>query len=321
MDSNNNNSHLVNLNNNSNSQISNKYVIYKNDLKYRESRKLDESKIDWEQNNIKHLFDINQDTIEYRYNEYKKNNLDFDLESLKLTQLPTIITQYPEKFINLKHLFLSNNLLSGEIDLTRLINLEILDVDNNKITNLKLPSSILEISANNNCLNIIPNLQNALRVRLSHNNIDNIININSRVNILELDNNKLTSIDLSNYNNLNHIVLFKNPITKIKLSPSVSYIDLSETKISEIDNLYNINHLVVNDCKYLVDLPKSKIIKNIELINTPLQKLYFYDNFELILIQLNMTKNISSKYKTCGANMQIRKNIILVISRGVEIHE
>jgi hypothetical protein len=312
---------MENNNNNNSSQLRNKYIIYKNDLKYRDSRNLDINKIDWDQNNIKHLYDINHDSLEYRYKEYKKNNIDFDLEGMNLTQLPTIILTQPEKFINLKHLFMSQNNLSGELDLTQLINLELVDVDNNKLVNIKLPNNIQEISAKYNCLESVPRLPNAIRVRLSHNNINNLNNLNHRVNILELDNNKINSLDLFDYNNLQHLAIFNNPLTKINLSPSVTYVDLSETKITNIDNLYNISHLVANDCKNLIELPKSKIIKNIELVNTPVDKLYYYDNYELILIQLNLTKNISSKYKTSGANMQIRKNILLVISRGVEINE
>ena len=45
----------------------NKYIIYKNDLKFRNQRNLDKSKIDWEQNDISDLY-----TVKYNWNGDKQ---------------------------------------------------------------------------------------------------------------------------------------------------------------------------------------------------------------------------------------------------------
>lgn len=294
-----------------------KYIIYKNDLKYREDRNLDINKIDWNQNDIKHLMKTDHDTLEYRLNESKNTNYnDLDLEMLKLNDLPAIIRN--DIFFNLKHLFISNNNLTGKIDLSFLKNLEILDITNNNINNIIIPNNLIELSACNNSITQFTSSEKLKRLKISNNKITELY-IPNTIEILEVNNNLITSYDFSNYDKLNRIIIFSNPLKKILLSKYVLYLDLSETQIENISNLYKIEHLVLNNCNFIKNLPHSDNIKTLELIGTPIDKLYFYKNYELILTQLNLTKNISSKYKESNANIQIRKNLYLVISKGINI--
>lgn len=291
-----------------------KYVIYENDLKFRNSRNLDINKIDWCQNDIKHLYDKNHDRVEYRIEKSIKNKgYDLDLEETGIDKIPDII--YSNNFINIKHLFLSNNNLNGKINLFCLKKLELVNIDNNNISDIILPENILEYSANNNIIETIPKLNNIIRLRLSNNKIKEITNINSNIEILELDNNNIYKCDLSRYNKLKRVILFKNPIEDIIFSDSIKYIDISETKIKKLNNINKIEHLVLNSCSELKEIIKSDYLKTLEIINTPIDKLNYYKNFELILLQLNTTKNISSKYKEANAKINIKKNILLVISR------
>lgn len=294
-----------------------KYIIYKNDLKYREDRNLDINKIDWNQNDIKHLIKTDYDTIEYRIEESKNTNYnDLDLEMLKLKELPKILNI--NIFLNLKNLFISNNNLNGQIDLSFLKNLEIVDITNNNINNIIIPNSLIELSACNNSITKLISGQKLKRLKISNNKIS-YIEIPNIIEILELNNNLINSYDFTNYEKLNRLIIFSNPLKKIILPKNVKYVDLSETQIDNISNMYKIEHLVLNNCNFIKTLPLSDYIKTLELIGTPIEKLYFYKNYELILTQLNLTKNISSKYKQSNANIQIRKNLYLVISKGINI--
>jgi hypothetical protein len=300
-----------------------KYVIYKNDLKFRSSRNLDEKKIDWEQNNIKNIYKVDHDSFEYRVNDCIKTNfIDLDLEQMNLKEIPIQIFTN-DNFLNLKHLFLSNNNIEGFLDLSYFKKLELIDVDNNKITKIKLPNSLMEFSANNNLLEQIPYLEKAKRFRLSNNKIDTFDTkiINKNIEIIEINNNNICNIDLTGFNMLKRFICFTNPLTQIVLSDNLIYADLSETKIVKINNLNKIEHIVLNNCTFLRELPKSDYLKILEIINTPIEKINFYTNFELIILQMNLTKNISSKYKQVNSNMKIRKNIYLVISRGIDVHD
>jgi hypothetical protein len=201
--------------------------------------------------------------------------------------------------------------------------IELIDVDNNNITKIKLPISLMEFSANNNLIENIPYLEKAKRFRLSNNKIEHFDKdiINKNIEIIEINNNNITNIDLTGFNVLKRFISFTNPLTQIIFSDNLIYADLSETKIVKLNNLNKIEHIVLNNCPFLTEIPKSDYLKTLEIINTPIQKINFYTKFELIILQMNLTKNISSKYKEINANMKIRKNIYLVISRGIDIHD
>lgn len=300
-----------------------KYVIYQNDLKFRSSRNLDENKIDWEQNNIKNIYNVDHDSFEYRIKDCIKSNfVDLDLEQMTLQEMPKQIFTN-NNFLNLKHLFLSNNNIEGFLDLSYFEKLELIDVDSNKITKIKLPLNLMEFSANNNLIEKIPYLEKAKRFRLSNNKIEHFDKelINKNIEIIEINNNNICNIDLSDFKMLKRFICFTNPLTQIEFSDNLIYADLSETKIIKLNNLNKIEHIVLNNCPFLKELPKSDFLKTLEIINTPIQKINFYTNFELIILQMNLTKNISSKYKHINANMKIRKNIYLVISRGIDIQD
>jgi len=297
-------------------------VIYKNDLKYRESRGLNENKIDWNQNNIKHLFNIDHDSKEYRVAESKTSNyVDLDMTMTKLNKIPSFIRN--NVFVNLEHLFLSNNILTGSIDLRFLRNLKMIDIDNNEIVELFLPQSIVEISASHNKLNSFkcdyPNLK---RIKISNNTLNDLdIKMCDKLETLEANDNKLNDVDFSSFRFLKRLIVYTNPIKTIKFPPECMYVDVSETSIDKIEDIGKTEHLVLNHCKLIRQLPSSDTVKTLELIDTPVSKLMFYKNFELILLQLNLTDSISSKYKKCGGNIQIRKNKFLVISRGIDIRD
>lgn len=294
-----------------------KYFIYKNDLKFKNERNIDFDQIDWKQNNIKHLIKIDHDTLEYRINESKNTNYtDFDLELMNLNVIPDILKH--NIFFNLKHLFLSNNNLTGTIDLFFFKSLEILDLTNNNITKIIIPDNIIELSVCKNNLTEFISNNKLKRLKISNNKITKLI-ISNTIEILEANNNLLDNYDFTNFNNLNKLIIYSNPLSSIKLPKECIYIDLSETNINCIDNLYKIESLVLNKCINLKNLPLSDNLKTLEIIETPINKLYFYSNYELILLQLNLTKNISSKYKASNANIQIKKNTFLVISKGINL--
>jgi hypothetical protein len=296
-----------------------KYVIYQNDLKFRNNRNLDETKIDWNQNNIKHLYNINHDTLEYRIKESDENkNNEIDLRELKLINIPNELKT--TKFMNISHLFLSNNNLSEFIDISIFKNLLSVDLDNNNIKKIKLPTELKECSINNNALLSLELNKNLIRLRASNNKLEDII-LSDNLEIVELDNNRIKNINIDNLKSLEKLIIFSNPLDNINITDSLNYIDISETNITQLNLSDNIISVVANSCKNLKEITKSKSLQNLELINSPVDKLYYYDNFELIILQLNTTKNVSKKYKENNANIQIRQKILLVISRGIEINE
>lgn len=293
-----------------------KYVIYKNDLKNKNISNINFNNVDWEQNDIKNLIKTNFDTLEYRLNENEKNML--DLNNIKLSIIPESIKNNLY-YNNLLHLFISNNNLKNDIDFSNFKVLETLDIDNNFINNIILPKSLKELSANNNKLIKLECNKNLLRLRCT-NNLLETINLSNIIELLEINNNKIKYLDLSNFKNIDRLIIHDNPLIKLVLTPKLLYIDLSNTQIDELiynkNNIldYKINHLVCNNCTNLTNIPQFKYIEFLEIIGSPVEKLYFYKDFKLIILQINLTKNISKKYKDNNANINIRNNILLTIS-------
>ena len=76
----------------------------------------------------------------------------------------------------------------------------------------------------------------------------------------------MTDCDFSEFNMLKRLIIYTNPLTKIKLSKSIKYIDLSETKILDLDNIYNVEDLVLNNSPDIKIIPKSDKLKNAKML-------------------------------------------------------
>ena len=70
----------------------------------------------------------------------------------------------------------------------------------------------------------------------------------------------------NNYHYRDPYSLFCNPIKNIKLSPNLTYLDISETNIDNIDYISTdkLIHLVANSCINLKILPRLKELKILE---------------------------------------------------------
>lgn len=288
----------------------NKYTIYQNDLKYKDNRNINFNDVDLTKNNVINKIHINHDSIDYRYKECAEHQyFSLDFTSIKLTIMPILTNN----FLNIKCLFLANNELKNSLDLFYLKNLISIDIDNNKLNNILLPNSIEEISCQNNLFESINYYPNLKRLKISNNKIKSLPQY-PRLEILEANNNLLT--ELGQYENLHRLIIYSNPLKKIYFNNKLKYADISETQIVEINKCDNLEHLVANYCLNLNKLPVIDSIKSLELMGTKLNKLYFYKNFEIIIFQINLIQNISSKYKEINANFQLRNNTMLCISKG-----
>lgn len=295
--------------------MSNKYTIYNNDLKFKENRNIDFDDVDLTKNNISNKINIDHDTIEYRYQECIEHKyFSLDLTSLNLNLIPKL----SNNFLNIKCLFLANNKLTGILDITYFKNLISIDIDNNQITNLILPESIEEVSCQHNLIQTISDHNKLKRLKISYNKFKQISNF-PNLEILEATNNNIYS--LNEYKKLKRLIIYSNPITKIILNNNLIYADLSETLIDDLNKCDTVEQLVLNNCIKLNKLQSMENIKSLELMGTKLNKLNFYKNFEIIIFNINLIQNISSKYKDYNSNFQIRNKTMLCISRGQTIYD
>jgi len=292
-----------------------KYLVYENDLKFKNSLEfnLNVDKINNDENNVKSLLNTNLETLDYRINECIKHKYDYlDLSYLNLDKLPILDIKLVEQ---IKHLFINNNKLNGEINLTMFKLITTLDIANNNITKIILPNSLEELKCSDNNLTELigaPNLQRLNCVNNKLITLDKYI----KLTILESSYNKLSNIN--KLINLQKLIINDNPLNYLCLSNNLIYLDMSNTLITDtivLNNMTNLKYLIANNTK-IKNIPILNNLIHLEIINTPIEKLYFYKNIDIILFSANLTKCVSNKYKSHNYIIKLRNNSIICISKN-----
>jgi Leucine-rich repeat (LRR) protein len=293
-----------------NENINNKYIVYKNDLKYKKNRELDETKIIWSSLKVKNLYhDIDLDSLQYRIDECIEENLNsIDLKYLNLEKIPEL----PDKIIkSLKYLFLGDNIITELTDLNKLINLEILELNHNKIKTISnLPQSLIELCIKDNLLENI-NFDKKCKIErldVRQNKIKNI-DIPQSIIILDIAQNKL-NMSINGLYNIEKILCGHNYINEINNCPNLNYLDCRSNPIININNCINIEHLICSNT-LLKNIPYCPNIKTIECFYTQIYELPYYNNLCEILCEKEQIKRISSKYTVNSA--EIYKNTLIYI--------
>jgi hypothetical protein len=294
-----------------------KILIYENDLKFMTKADLSSNLIEFTSDDIKNKSTMNLNTVEYRMNEAAKVHFFMvDYSHLDLKNINRLFNQQTYDCCEL--LFLNNNKLSGKIDLTNFKNLKIVDVQHNSLSELILPETIIEITANDNKLEQIQsNLDNLERLLINNNKITNIekyINLE----LLECASNNIERINL--YPKVKKIIAHNNPLKYIDSNFLLSYLDIVECPIESIPNLPNLKHLVASNTR-LTELDPTKFcyLEFIEIIGTPIKRLSYFENFDIILCSYELTNKLSSKYKTIANAIITIKGSIVSISKNLSI--
>ena len=173
------------------------------------------------------------------------------------------------KFTNLQVLELSNNQITEIKELDKLINLQEIYLRNNQITEIKGLDKLVHLRVldlSNNQITEIKGLDNLVKLQkiyLRNNQITEIKELDNLVNLqlLDLSNNQITEIKgLDNLVNLLNFYLYANQIAKIKgLDNLVNlqrlYLYTNQiAEIKAIDNLVNLKELYL--CKNkITELP------------------------------------------------------------------
>ena len=288
--------------------------IYENDLKFIKMNDINikSPKVFFDNEVTRNNLNSNSISIEYRLKECKKNSstsLDLSLMNIKQEEIFTLNIDYSK----ILYLFLNDNNLSGEINLTTFYNLEVLDIENNNLTKIILPKSLKELVINNNKLTNLPTNINPIRLKANKNSLTNLPEAYTDIENLELSYNNITKIN--NKKNLRRLIIDSNPIELIESLESLTYLDISDTNQVKLNNLPIIKNLVANSTK-LTEIPNFKSLEVIEVINTPIKKIQYFEKFDIILCSYNLTKNISSKFVDLGkAHIKVKSNNIICISR------
>lgn len=286
---------------NNNTRQNNKYVVYKNDLKYRKHRNLDKNKILFNDEITRELYDTDLDSIDYRMKECIESGcITLDLKHMDLTDntFPKISTTISKK---LKYLFMSDNNLTKIPDFVIMFPcLEVIDISYNNISRVDdIPVTLNELCIRDNPLSYfkINKICSSLKIiDCSNCLLREIANNFTNLEILICSNNKLTSIN--NHCNLKKLICNSNKISHISDCVKLEYLDCNDNNILNnlSDDMIRLEHIVCSNTS-INKLPYKSPLKTVESFNNKISELQYIPTLKEFLCNNDQLKLISEKYK------------------------
>lgn len=274
--------------------------IYRNDIKFRKHRNIDQSNADWADESIKHDYlNVDTDDIPYRLQDCERErNETLDISNLNIDNCfeKLFVTKKFQKVkTTIQHIFASNSGISVIPDLSELTSLITLDLSHNRLTSLpNLPKSLEELVINDNeIVSIEHNLPNLKRFVGTNNKIQKF-NYDSCSKSLEkfiINCNPINYI--KKIDNVYHLNISNTLINSIYTYPKLRYLDCSHTKIKKIPENNKLEDLItsysdVNDIRDILSL------HNLEIINTDVTVIHHMKNLSKLVCSSDLleTKKI-----------------------------
>jgi Leucine-rich repeat (LRR) protein len=291
-----------------------KYIVYRNDIKFKNYRKIDPEKAIWASDNVKKDFmKYDTDKLEYRLKECRREK--YQLLDLSHTT-PDVVNEffssdfYKRHIDDIQHLCMSHSNLSELPDLHNLINLETVDISANDLTEIpKLPGSILELIANDNkieSLNKDKEMNNLTVLNVSHNRIKKIPKL-KKVRKLNISHNRITTLSDSYPNVVEFICDNNKNIIQLPGMPKVESLDCSDTKVTQIFDYMNLKYIIWNRCN-INKLKRVPQLDTLEIIDTNLDNLDYFPNLKTLYFSKSTKFLISDEYTVKSTHMN-KKNI------------
>lgn len=286
-----------------------KYVVYKNDLKDRIHKKIDDPEniifSDAEVMELYYKKDL--DTIEYRIDEcIKENGSILDIKNLNLKEFPDLreIARKNSKFdINkLREIYASENEIESVPDLSYIPNLRILDVGFNKLKTIEnLPETLYELCCKNNEIDKISLPKYIVVLDVGFNKIKKIKNL-QMIKILYVNDNQITELEDMPF--VEKIVCYNNSIEKIGHTPNLKYLDATNNKIEKLNESYKyLRDLIITNNLCFQKLPEMRNIKYLEITDTGIEVIDYYPTLNELICRKIVNEHekkqmgISSQYK------------------------
>jgi Leucine-rich repeat (LRR) protein len=275
-----------------------KYIVYRNDLKFKKHRKIDPKCAEWT-DDIKNVFlKYNTDSIEYRIQECIQEKLEtLDLSHMSQNCFEEFIEhpQYDKIRKKVQHIFAQSSNLCIIPNLHQFTKLVTLDISDNNLININtLPISLEELILNNNKLTSLTyDLPNLKRLKISNNKILDI-KLSDSLESAYLDNNPLNNIP--HLYNIKYLNISNTYIKYIHSYPKLEILDCYHTNIRCIPKMDTLKEL---NCSYsrITDISELKYLESLEMINTHIKNIHFMDSLYIVKYHSDDKFKISRLYK------------------------
>ena len=267
----------------------NRYIVYNNDLKFKNSRKINPNNAIWDHDRIEYTYyNKDLDTIKYRLKECINSDFSYlDLSQLDLETLPNLSKwKYYDKLKNIKFLFLNNNKIKFlDKKINHFANLEVLDISCNNIKDVPfIPKLLKEFVCHGNRIESLQSSPENIIEKLdcSDNLLSNLTEYYYLTDLL-CYNNKLESIP--EYKNLTRLVCKNNHVTFINFQPKLLYLDCSTTMLTnKITDMPSVKYLICNYTR-ISDISNFSQLESLEIINTDITKIPYIKMLEHLIFK------------------------------------
>ena len=287
-----------------------KYIVYKNDLKFKDLRNLNPEKIEWNCDSLESIYyNQNLDTIDYRMEECEKNNFEFlDLSHLNLKEIPIL----PSKITKIiKYLFLNNNNITTLKNIEQFTNIHVLDISNNFLTEVDyLPKNIREFCCKYNFIVKILSSHSLKILDCTSNKLEYLEEFTNLETLICSENNLKF---LGEYPKLKKLVCKNNSLDEINSYKELVYLDCSFNCITKIKDCPNLKDLLCRNNK-LIRIPNHmNSLQYIEMYNNKFSKICYYPNLKELYCDIDGIDKVPIEYKSKILHSKVYKNKYLVL--------
>jgi len=212
-----------------------------------------------------------------------------DIPNLELTELFEI----PEDLLEIKYLFINNNLIKN-INFQKFNSLKVIDICDNPIKEINnLPINIEELSCNNCNLTYICD-SDSLKMLFCENNKLEFLGNYKNLEDLIINNNLIKKIN--SYEKMLKLSCSNNPLEIIEEQKELLILECSEVLLcGKINFCKKLTKLFTNNCE-ISDISELNNLEEVDICNTKIKEIPFFLNLKyLITNEENIL--ISENYK------------------------
>lgn len=282
-------------------RMSDKYTVYRNDIKNKKKNQIDPADVEWDGCTEKD-FEQDTDQIDYRISECVREKYDMlDLSNMSDRCFSDLIehVEYKSIQMKLKHLFMSNSHLKNIPSLVDFVNLETLDLNNNLIDRLPvLPESLQELNIENNRLKHINQMfPNMKRLFCKNNLLENLV-IASSMERIECSHNPLRTLRSfdGKYGGIYYMDCSNTLITEIPPMERLRQLDCSNTPLTKLPRIDSLKVLSSNDSG-LEDITLLNSLESIAMVRNNINSLHYFASLQEITFEKSRNIMFSKKYR------------------------
>jgi Leucine-rich repeat (LRR) protein len=290
-----------------------KYIVYRNDIKYKTRNDIDLNRAIFENKDVeKDFLDSETDGVDYRMRECAREKYQIidvthtdDAEILTKILSHNQIDKIKDKviIISANEILYKNTNANINITIPNLSktfrNLQSINISSNGLKEIpELPEGIEELIVDDNLIEKIPSFRNIKRISAKNNRLKDVGYSESIESLIIPGNSTLFTLGVKNLPNLYYLDISKSGIVEIPKCSNLKYLDISDTKIRKLPLLKKISILRCERSE-LEDISNIDSLYVLMISDSKIRTIHYMENLQkLIYSELDNTQvKLSNRYK------------------------